>query len=227
MFKQGDKVAAKFNGTKTGTVLVDQTPTPQTSVRVKWDQSGRELWEFPDDLVLIPVEFKVGDPVQYTTLTSGSDRVGLRGRVVTAPAFNLQVRVLWEDGMTSTAHITNITKLEEEEVPKADPKVFLYKEGDRVKHKYSRKSGTVKHDQHTAGHHIWVKWDHIDEAISEKPEELLTLHAPRETDGPNPYQAAIDNIEEGRTRLKKIIEDAQFELSGLTQAKKLLEKRDR
>jgi hypothetical protein len=106
--------------------------------------------------------------------------------------------------------------------PKEETGILL-KEGDRVRLKWNKSGGTVKNDQTAANEHVWVKWDHRDSSMSEKPEDLIPLYTPREREEPHPMQAALDSIGEERERLKKQIEDLQFKLGGLTKAYKMIE----
>lgn len=101
---------------------------------------------------------------------------------------------------------------------------FLYKKGDRVKLKYNRKCGTVHKDQTDFESSVCILWDHRADTLWEMADDLVILHAPRDTDPVNPNQEAIDAIEALRVPLKKEIEALQAKLSSLTQAKKLLER---
>lgn len=112
---------------------------------------------------------------------------------------------------------------------------FQFKEGDRVKLKYNRNTGTVLRDQEANG--VLVAWDHAkpgsekaSEGVKggtnlwEKPGDLTVLHAPRATDPVNPRQDEIDAIDALRLPLIAKIEKDQAILSKLTAAKKILTK---
>lgn len=112
---------------------------------------------------------------------------------------------------------------------------FQFKEGDRVKLKYNRNTGTVLRDQEANG--VLVAWDHAkpgsekaSEGVKggknlwEKPGDLTVLHAPRATDPANPDQELIDQLEALRLPIKARIERDQAILSKLTAAQKILKK---
>lgn len=112
---------------------------------------------------------------------------------------------------------------------------FLYKEGDRVKLKYNKNTGTVARDQTDPQKTVLIHWDKakpFDKSTDEKggrelweyPRNLTVLHAPRATDPANPDQELIDQLEALRLPIKARIERDQAILSKLTAAKKILKK---
>ena len=157
--------------------------------------------------------FKAGDKV--TTVSKH-----LTGVVLYTPTPDGKVRVRWEDpDVVCTEQVARLRLLEEE---KPEAGGFLYKEGDRVRLKWNKNAGTIIEDQRGDSVSVAVHWDHSDKELWEFTSGLIALHTPRDPEGPHPMQAALDNIEEERTKLKKQIEDLQFKLSGLTKAKKML-----
>jgi hypothetical protein len=159
------------------------------------------------------MNYKSGDRV--TTPTGH-----LVGTVLYTPTPDSKsVSVKWDD--PSVTFQEPVTRL----VPYKEPKKetgFLYKEGDRVRLKWDKKGGTVVEDQIDGHQSVKVHWDETGKRIYEPLTNLIALYTPRPTEGPHPMQAAIDNIEEERTKLKKQIEGLQFKLAGLTKAKKIL-----
>lgn len=239
LFKKNDRVLAY--GKTLGTVYQDQHEGDAV-VHVELDsQKGSVSGYYPSNLEKVPANTHISVlvlddvPQGLIDLLSGNPWRNI-GTTTDGPIIDVDTTLDKKaEPFTHAGSIKDGITTEEVLRSNGAEEKFLYKEGDRVKLKYNKNTGTVVRDQTDPLKTVLVHWDKakpFDKSTDEKggrelweyPRNLTVLHAPRATDPANPEQELIDQLEALRLPIKARVERDQAILSKLTAAQKILKR---
>jgi hypothetical protein len=206
IYKKGDKVQHNASG-QFATVAEDQTDP--LIVKIKWDERSEGPQDYRSDAFSVAPWHGI-NVKEYVPLDAEDwKQIGFVLQLHLVPDADLK--------FTDAGSLGGAVKAKKKLQP-------LFKKGDRVKLKYNRKCGTVHKDQTDFESSVCILWDHRADTLWEMADDLVVLHAPRDTDPVNPNQEAIDAIEVQRQVLIKEVNAVQARLRSLTTAKRLLER---